>query len=43
MQTYFHVFIKECRLNAGLSKIKSARLLNVSERSLSDYESGKLL
>lgn len=41
MQTYFHVFIKECRLNAGFSKIKSARLLNVSERSLSDYESGK--
>lgn len=40
MQTYFHTIIKDSRLKAGITKIAAARLLNVSERTLTSYESG---
>ena len=32
---------KTCRNNAGFTQIRAAKLLNVSERSLSGYESGR--
>ena len=40
MQNNFYIIAKKGRIKAGLSKIAAARLLNVSERSLSAYENG---
>lgn len=40
MQNNFYIVAKKGRIKAGLSKVVAARLLNVSERSLSAYENG---
>lgn len=40
MQKYFHIIAKKSRIDAGISKVAAARLLNISERSLYSYESG---
>ncbi|MDD7793665.1 helix-turn-helix domain-containing protein [Clostridium sp. 'White wine YQ'] len=34
-------YYKICRENAGFTQIKAAELLNISDRSLSDYENSK--